>query len=131
MLDLNPDIICELIYKVREFHAKEGVSIPETDYSASPAEETDPMQVLADHQGDLTYREIRRAILDLEPDQQANLLALQMLGQGDYTSEEWDTALAEAKKMLTPEIINAFLHDPQISDYWEEGLSMLNYSCSS
>lgn len=131
MLDLNPDIICELIYKVREFHAKEGVSIPEADYSASPAEETDGLQILADHNGDLTYNEIRRTLFDLEPDQQANLLALKFLGQGDYSGTEWDVALKEAKETLTPELINGFLHDPQISDYWEEGLSMLNYSCSS
>lgn len=131
MLDLNPDIIYELIYRVREFHAKEGVTIPEMDYAASPAEETDGMQILADHNGDLTYREIRKTIFDLEPDQQANLLALQLLGQGDYQGSEWDSALKEAKNLLTPEIINSFLHDPQISDYWEEGLSMLNYSGSS
>lgn len=130
MLDLNPDIIRELILRIREFHAKEGVTIPELDYSSSPAEESDSMQILADHRGDLTYNEIRKTIFDLEPDQQANLLALQFLGQGDYEGSEWDSALKEAKKMLTPEIINGFLHDPQISDYWQEGLSMLNYTSS-
>lgn len=128
MLQISSDIVCELILKIREFHAKEGVTITEADLDI-PAEETDPLQILADHQNDLTVKEIVSTISDLEPDQQVDLLALMYLGRGDYNAEEWDEAIQEAKINWRPNLVKTFLENPQVSDFWEEGLSMLNYSC--
>jgi hypothetical protein len=46
MLELNPETVCFLINKAKEFHAKEEVVIP--DEPLSPSEDW-ARQVLADH----------------------------------------------------------------------------------
>jgi hypothetical protein len=33
MIDINPDIVCDIITRAREFHAKEDVVIPEVPNS--------------------------------------------------------------------------------------------------
>ena len=76
MLELNPETVCFLISKAKEFHAKEDVVIP--NEPLSPSEDW-ARQVLADHADDLTYQEFKSTINDLEPDQQANLVALMWL----------------------------------------------------
>ena len=50
MLELNPEIVCFLIDKSHEFHAKEQAVIPEEPNS--PAEDW-ARQVLADHRAEL------------------------------------------------------------------------------
>ena len=85
MLELNPETICFLVSKAKEFHAKEEVVIP--DEPLSPSEDW-ARQVLADHDDDLTYQEFKAAVDDLEPDQQATLVALMWLGRGDYDEDQ-------------------------------------------
>ena len=55
MLDLNPEMVCIIIAKAREFHAKEEVVVPEEP--ANPSGDW-ARQVLADHADDLTWQEI-------------------------------------------------------------------------
>lgn len=80
MLDLNPEAVCFLISKAKEFHAKEEVVIPEEP--SSPSDDW-ARQVLADHADDFSYQEFKSAVNDLEPDQQASLVALMWLGRGE------------------------------------------------
>ena len=126
MLELNPETVCFLINKAKEFHAKEAVVIPEEP--SSPSEDW-ARQVLADHADDLTYREYTAAVNDLEPDQQASLVALMWLGRGDYSEEEWDAACSEAAARLTPRTAEYLMATPLVADYLEEGLFLLGYSC--
>ncbi|WP_251366372.1 hypothetical protein [Coxiella-like endosymbiont of Rhipicephalus sanguineus] len=49
--NLSPLIVCDIIVRAREFHAKEGVVIPENVNKLSGE---DFMQILSDHQNDLT-----------------------------------------------------------------------------
>ena len=51
MIDLNPETVCFIIERAREFHAKEQVSIPEAP--TSPSDDW-ARQVLADHLDDLS-----------------------------------------------------------------------------
>ena len=126
MFDLNPETVCFIIVKAREFHAKEEVTIPEEP--DSPSDDW-AMQVLADHMSDLTYLEFKSAVNDLEPDQQASLVALMWVGRGDFSSDEWEDAVSEALDSwteLTPEYLIA---RPLVADYLEEGLAEFGYSC--
>src|SRR3569832_1910049 len=68
MLEINPETVCFIIGKAKEFHAKEAVVIP--DEPLRPSEDW-ARQVLADHLDDPVYQEVAAAIEDLEPDQQA------------------------------------------------------------
>ncbi|QLH41432.1 MAG: DUF3775 domain-containing protein [Coxiellaceae bacterium] len=123
MLNINPEIVCDIIAKAREFHAKEGVSFSNSSYDA------DWSQILADHKDDLTYQEVKSAIDDLEPDQQMTLVALMYIGRGDYTVDEWDEAYKEAEEGWTNHTADYLLSKPLVADYLQEGLSQFGYSC--
>jgi hypothetical protein len=123
MLDLNPETICFIIAKAHEFHAKEGVVLPEdasTDWGA---------QMLADHADDLTFAEVKSTIDDLEPDQQAQLVALMWVGRGDFDAAEWEAAVEEARANLTAHTAEYLMGTPLVADYLEEGLTQMGYSC--
>jgi hypothetical protein len=126
MLDMNPEIICNIIAKAREFHAQEGVTFP--DDSPESYDYTDWMQVLAAHKDDLTYQEVTEAINDLEPDQQITLVALMYLGRGDF---EWKEALQEARDGWTTHTAEYLLSHPLVADYLQEGLALKGYSCEA
>ena len=126
MLEFNPETVCFLISKAKEFHAKEEVVIP--DEPLSPSEDWG-RQVLADHAGDLTHREFKAAVDDLEPDQQAVLVALMWLGRGDYSEDQWDAACSDAEAGWTPRTAEYLLATPLVADYLEEGLALLGYGC--
>jgi hypothetical protein len=126
MIDVNPDTVCFLIDKSREFHAKEQVSIPEPPNS--PADDW-ALQVLADHAGDLTFAELKYTIEDLEPDQQVCLVALMWLGRGDFTVDEWEDALQMAEDARTARTAEYLIATPLVADYLEEGLNLLGYEC--
>lgn len=126
MLDINPETVCYLIQKARAFHAKEGVSIPEEPYNTS---DDWALQVLADHVEDVTYNEFILSVRDLEPDQQANLVALMWIGRGDYEGSEWDDALRRAQADLTSHTAEYLISKPYLSDYLADGLDQLGYSC--
>lgn len=126
MLNINPETVCDLISRAREFHAKEEVVIPETP--DSPADDWGT-QVLADHADDLTFQEMRRAIFELEPDQKTELLALMQLGRGDYGAEDWEAALGEAEANWSEGIVDQMIATPLLAGYLQEGLNRLGYGC--
>ena len=125
MLDLNPEIVCIIIAKAREFHAKEEVVIPEEP--ANPSGDW-ARQVLADHADDLTWQEIRETINGLEPDQQVNLVALMWIGRGDFDAGGWDEVLEQVREMWTPHTAEYLIARPLVADYLEEGLISQGYS---
>ena len=126
MLDVNPDTVCFLISKAREFHAKEEVVIP--DMPDSPAEDWG-RQVLADHAGDWTLEEFKATFNDLDPEQQQNVVALFWLGRGDFSVEEWEDAVKEAGEEWTTETADYLIAHPLLADFLLEGLELLDYSC--
>lgn len=126
MIDVNPETVCFIIDKAREFHAKEAVSFPEAP--SSPSDDW-AMQVLADHLDDFSYQELRTTIRDLDPDQQICLVALMWLGRGDFVLEEWDDALAEARSAYNTRSAEYLIATPLVADYLEEGLDLHGYTC--
>jgi len=127
MLNLGLETICFIIAKAREFQAKEQVVIPDPTGSGDDW----ALQVLADHQGDLTVQEVTAAIADLDSDLQAELIALMWVGRGDFAIEEWDDTLAYAQQEVEEHNSTAsyLLAHPMVSDHLEEGLIAHGYSC--
>jgi hypothetical protein len=125
-LELNSDTVCFLIEKAREFHAKEEVVIPDTP--DSPSEDW-ALQVLADHADDATYQEFRTTVNDLEPDQQQQLVALLWLGRGEYDIDEWDEALAEARRSWSKRTAEYLITHPLLADFLDDALEQFGYSC--
>lgn len=126
MLDISVATVCTLIQMAREFHAKEEVSIPEEPLHAA---DDWALQVLANHLEDQVYQEFINAVRDLDPDQQANLVALMWIGRGDFETEEWDEALQEAQEESTPYTGEYLISKPLLADYLEAALNQLGYAC--
>ena len=129
MLTVHLETLCFIVAKAREFQAKEQVVIPETP--SSPSDDW-AMQVLADHIDDMSLLELKATVEDLNPEQQAELVALMWLGRGDYTLEEWDDATREALEQYRDKesTTGYLLAHPMISDYLEEGIIAHGYSCA-
>jgi len=89
------------------------------------------MQVLADHMDDMSFLEIKTAVEDLSPEQQAELVALMWLGRGDFTLEEWEDARAEALEQFRDNESTAgyLLAHPMVADHLQEGLIAQGYTC--
>src|SRR3569623_2017488 len=130
MLEINPETVCLVIAKAKEFHAKEAVVIPDETLSLG---EYWARQVLADHVEDLTFLEVGAAIDDLEPDQQIGLVALMWLGRGDYSKDQWEAACTDARAEIEagqmPRTADYLMATPLVASYLAEGLSLLGFVC--
>lgn len=127
MINISPEVVCAIIERCREFHAKEEVSFPyEND---GDGDEDWAMQVLADHGDDAVYQELCYLIDDLDANHQVELVALMWLGRGDYAAEEWPDAVREAHSSWNSRTADYVISTPLVSDYLEEGLWSLGYGC--
>ena len=128
MLNVNPETVCFLISKAREFHAKEAVVIPEVPMS--PAEDW-ARQVLADHADDACLGEFTATFQDLEPDQQYEVVALMWVGRGDFDKADWAQAIDEARANASMETPRYLIAHPMLADHLEEGLLAFDYRCEA
>jgi len=128
MLNINPETVCYIIAKAKEFQAKEEVVIPEIPISPS---DDWALQVLANHTDDPCAQEVKAAISDLEPDQQAALVALMWLGRGDFLMSEWDTAMVTATESLAgiDDPAAYLLAHPLVADFLLDGLIQHGVDC--
>jgi hypothetical protein len=128
MLNINSETVCFIIAKAREFQVKEEIVIPEVPLSPSGDW---AQQILADHADDPCAREVVQAARDLEPDQQAELVALMWLGRGDYDLSEWDAAVKDATESMEDitEPGNYLLAHPLVADFLLDGLDKHGLSC--
>jgi len=127
MLHIRLETLCFIIAKAREFQAKEDIVIPEVP--ESPSEDW-AMEVLANHRDDYSVREIEGTLGELNGRQRAELIALMWLGRGDYEVDDWEDAVDEAFGDLSVRAAEYLLAHPMVSDYLEEGLIALGYSCN-
>ena len=69
--------------------------------------------------------EIEAEVEDLEPDQQAELVALMWVGRGDMEPEEWEDALGLAAERRDGSTAAYLLKHPHVADHMIEGLDKL------
>ena len=125
-LDVNPETICQLIQLAREFHAQEEVVFPEIRNNPSGDWAA---QTLASHVEDMTFQEFRSIIIDMEPEQQQEIVALLWLGREDYSREDWAEALQQAREDWTPKTAEYLIVHPMLAEYLAEGLEQFGYGC--
>lgn len=128
MLNVNPDTVCFLIDRARVFHSKEQVVLP--DEPDSPSEDW-ALQALADHRGDALFQEFKATLEDLEPDQQQEVVAIMWIGREEFSAEEWDQAVAEARTEWNENTAEYLIAHPQVADYLLDGLDALGYGCEA
>lgn len=75
---------------------------------------------------DLTARELRALIGDLNVDESAALIALAWIGRGDFDAAEWADAVAEARERGAGRKTAKYLMGmPMLGDWLEDGLEAL------
>jgi hypothetical protein len=74
---------------------------------------------------DLTAEELRQLIDDLNVDEAAELIALMWIGRGDYSADEWNEAVNEARQRGNRRTSKYLLGMPLLGDWLEEGLEAL------
>ncbi len=125
-MDIALDKVCYIIIKAREFDVKEEP--PDEEPGSNPADDQE-REVLADYADDATYQELKAFLDGLNRDEFVDLLALVWIGRGDYSADEWDDVVHEARGILDKKAPEYLLGIPQLSDFLEEGLNELGLSC--
>ena len=125
-LTVSPEKVCFIIVKAREFDAKDIVTDP--DPGSNPADDGD-VAVLEDHADDPVLQELTGFINALTEDEQIDLVALTWLGRDDYEASDWASVRDEAARAHNRRTASYLLGIPLVSDFLEEGLSMLGHSC--
>lgn len=123
MVELNPDSVRFIIQHLREFQAEaDDVGDDAPEFDEDGIEEA--VETISEERSTDALRSI---IDDLEPDQQITLVALLWLGRGDYTLDEWDETLAEARSAYNGRAAAYVMSTPLAADYLEEGLLLHGY----
>lgn len=120
-LSLNPRFLQELILKTRAVMAQTSELSTE---DSEPADDVTSHRYLGEERN-LSGDEVITEIEDLEPDQQAQLVALFWIGRGDMEPEEWDEAVQLAFQRSSGSTAEYLLSHPHIAEHWDEGLDKL------
>lgn len=125
-MDIALDKVCYIIIKAREFDVKEEP--PDEEPGSNPADDQE-REVLADYADDATYQELKAFLDGLNRDEFVDLLALVWIGRGDYSADEWNDVVKEARGILDKKAPEYLLGIPLLADFLEEGLNELGLSC--
>jgi hypothetical protein len=119
-LTISTDSAFAIVEKARQY----AVKVPQTDpdSGSNPTDDTS-IDALEFGAGDDTRRELIGAIDDLNDDEQIDLVALVLLGRGDFAMNEWADARDAAAEVDRAHIGEFIATIPLVSDYLEDGLS--------
>ena len=123
--ELNPDKVCFIIVKAREFDAETAAPIGDS----SDASDDRFVGILTDQSNSAAQAELTGFIGALDEDEQSELIALMLVGRGDFGADEWADAVAESKNRPQPSTAAYLLGIPTVGDFLEEGLSAFGLSC--
>ena len=128
-IGIAPDKVFFVIVKSREFDAEVAVEADVEEPSpGTHASDEEIGEIPQEHGADPTYDEVTEFIGALNEEEQINLVALTWLGRGDFTLDEWDQALQEARSARSNHTASYLLGIPLLSDYLEEGLTQHGYA---
>ena len=125
-LAISTEKVCFIVVKAREFDVKDAVTEPDPGSNASDDGE---VAVLEDHSDDPVQQELTAFINALSEDEQVDLVALTWLGRDDYEASDWASVRDAAAREFNRRTARYLLGMPLLSDFLEEGLSMLGRSC--
>lgn len=123
--ELNPEKVCFLITKIREF----DVQVEDNTGGGSDAVDDGFVAVFNDDPNTSVRKEVEAFIAAMDVDERRELVALTLVGRGDYAVEEWKDALAAAGSRPEESTAVFLLENPTSSDDLEEGLSLFGLSC--
>ncbi|HVV91921.1 MAG TPA: DUF3775 domain-containing protein [Hyphomicrobiales bacterium] len=120
MVEMPLSKIEYIVAKAREFDAE--VAPSGLDDGNNPADD-DEREVIEGTPDNPTESELRAVLFGLNADERAELLALVMIGRGDYGGGDWEHALAEAHESLDDHALVDLAATPMLGDLIEDGLA--------
>jgi Protein of unknown function (DUF3775) len=125
MPDINTEKVCYVIVKARELESEDEGMEPD----ASNPSDDEFVSILTEGAYSSVRAELASFIEAMDEDEQCDLVALAWLGRGDYTGEEWDAALRQAREQRTNKTSEYLLGIPQLASFLEDGLAEFGESC--
>lgn len=117
----------KLAFIVVKAHALDGQVEPVLPDDASNPADDGERQALEDRD-DTAYQELYDALSGLNSDELDELVALSLIGRGDFDPSEWEDALALAREASERRLPRRLAADPLLGGYLEEALDALGYS---
>jgi hypothetical protein len=122
------ETLCRIFLRATEYEAQ----VP-TDYDGGAARENvdndgeETLSVLDDSINTSVEEELIASLEDLAEDQQAELLAFALVGQGTYEAADW----AEAIEAATEEnnVVEELMDMPMLASVLEAGLAAFDINC--
>ncbi|MEY2882498.1 MAG: hypothetical protein RL490_222 [Pseudomonadota bacterium] len=125
-LTIALETLCRIMLRAREYEAL----IPDTDPDeGSNASDDGAMDAIEDDGDNPAEAEVRAAVDDLAEDEQTELIALAMVGRGDFEAGEWVEAL-EAAAEESEDTADWILAQPAFSTDLENGMAAFDLSCN-
>ena len=129
-LRISTEKVCAFIEMAREVAGK----VPPTTGDDTTTGDDSELVTIEEPEGngedeDARRREMVEFIAGLNVEEQTDLLALIMLGRGDYDSEEWDEAVAEAEDRIADRDPDYMIGDAALPEYLGDGLEALGRTC--
>jgi hypothetical protein len=126
-LNINPEKVCDIIELGRELA---GLAISTAGDETTTGDDS-PLETLVEpgKGKDPRRREMVAYLGALDAEEQVNLLALILLGRGDFSLDEWEDALLTARDSIEDKSADFLIGDPALPGYLLEGLEAFGESC--
>lgn len=124
-LSISLETVCRIIIRTREYEAQ--VPAVDPDDGSNPSDDRS-VEVLEDENNSAVEEELAAIIGDLAEDEQAELIALALVGRGTYDASEWDDAIAAAEEELG-DAAGYLMGMAMLSGYLDAGLAAFDLGC--
>ncbi len=130
-LTIGPDTVRLFVLKAKAIsaalnHDYEAGGEPEVELDDSSHDSHHHDGLAEEEAEDLTERELRALMNDLNVDEAAELIAIAWIGRGDFDASEWEAAVAEARQRGAGRRASKYLMGmPMLGDWLEEGLEII------
>lgn len=127
-LRISSEKVCYIVVKAREFDVKVA---PEWLDDASNPTDDGMTRVLEDYKDDPTLAELQSYLRSLDDDELEDMVALTLIGRGDYTIDEWEDVMSEVRDLRASEdTVRYLIGIPLLGDYLEDGLNEFGLTCA-
>jgi len=129
-LRISTEKVCALIEAAREVAGK----VPSTAGDKTTTGDDSELVTIEEPEGIGENEDARRGemvdfIAGLNVEEQTDLLALILVGRGDYDTEEWDDAVAEAESRIAARDPDYMIGDAALPEYLGDGLEAFGLTC--
>jgi hypothetical protein len=126
-LRISTDKVCYVVVKARQFDVKVA---PEWLNGGSNPTDDGMTRVLEDYKDDPTLAELRSYLRAMNEDELEDLIALTLLGRGDYAIDEWEDLMIEARALREDNAVRFLTGVPLLGDYLKDGLNEFGLVCT-